>query len=204
MNSPKTARALPNFRIRQWLLVGALCGFGIWLAVNRKTAPPLEFDSVSMAGEKADYYLESFTLLSTSPDGTADYILKADTLIHLPLEALAKVSNPRLDVSGEGATDNHWKLSASSGELPDHGQIIDLIGEVELQQLVDDQTSVRLLTPQLRLDRQAMEFSSHSGVLVDSAGWQLRADNMTGLVNTGNLIFRDNSHVQYAPTKAQQ
>ncbi len=189
---------VPKFRLRQWLLVSALSAVGLWLVVSRSPSPSPEFESVSMASAQADYYLESLVLISTNAHGDLDYTLSADTLIHLPGEAKAIVSSPSLLVHSK---DSDWALSAQQGTLPDHGKVIDLTGDVQLEQLAGGQTPVRLSTPSLRLDRQRRLFSSDSGVAVEGPGWQLRADKMTGRVDSGKLIFRDNNHVQYAPPR---
>ena len=191
---------LPNFRLRQWLLVGALSIAGLWLAVSRTPVIQPEFESVSMAGAKADYYLESFTLMNTKSNGDTEYTLSAETLIHLPTEQLARVNAPFLTVNSNAVDKGDWELTATAGLLPDDGQTVDLLGDVQLQQRIDGQTPVRLSTPSLRLDRVQQQLSSESGVEVQGLGWQLQADKMTGEIETGKLIFRDNNHAQYTAT----
>ncbi len=191
---------LPNFRFRQWLLVALLCIALVLLLASKQTpSKKLEFESVSMVSAKADYYLESFTLMSAKPDGVADYTLSAETLIHLPTEELARVDNPSLRVNTRRNNNDSWQLNAATGLLPDHGQTIDLFGGVQLQQLTDGQTPLSLITPRLRLDRKNREINSVTGVNVTGLGWQLMADEMTGHIETGKLIFRENNHVQYSP-----
>ena len=194
---------LPNFHLRQWLLVVLLCAAGLWLAISRTTSTPPEFESVSMVSAKADYYLESFTLMSTKPNGDTDYTLTAETLIHLPTEELARVNSPSLIVNSNSPDASNWELTATTGLLPDDGQTIELLGGVQLLQLAGDQTPVRLTTPNLLLNRQQMLLSSDTGVSVDGPGWQLQADRMTGEIETGKLIFRDNSHAQYTTQKTK-
>ena len=194
---------LPNFHIRQWLLVVLLCAAGLWLAMSRTTQILPEFESVSMASAKADYYLESFTLMSTKPNGDADYTLTAETLIHHPNEELARVNSPSLIVNSNSPDASNWELTATSGLLPDDGQTIELMGGVQLLQLAEDQTPVRLTTPNLLLDRQQMLLSSDTGVNVEGPGWQLQADRMTGEIETGKLIFREHSHARYTTQQAK-
>lgn len=194
---------LPNFHLRQWLLVVLLCAAGLWLAISRTTNTPPEFESASMVSAKADYYLESFTLMSTKPNGDTDYTLTAETLIHLPTEELARVNSPSLIVNSNSPDASNWELTATTGLLPDDGQTIELLGGVQLLQLAGDQTPVRLTTPNLLLNRQQMLLSSDTGVSVDGPGWQLQADRMTGEIETGKLIFRDNSHAQYTTQKTK-
>lgn len=191
---------MPNFRIQQWVLVGLLCAAGLWMAISRNPVTLPEFESVSMATAKADYYLESFTLMNTKSNGDADYTLHAETLIHLPTEHLARVSSPFLTVNSNTAGKGHWELTASTGLLPDDGQTVTLQGNVQLQQQVDGQTPVRLTTPSLLLDRAQKQLSSDEGVKVQGQGWQLQADKMIGEIETGKLIFRDNNHAQYTAT----
>jgi len=193
---------LPNFRTRQWLLVAALCIAGLWLVVSRNPVVQPEFESVSMAGAKADYYLESFTLMNTNSNGDTDYTLKAETLIHLPTELLARVNAPFLTVNSNTTDKGIWELTAKTGLLPDNGLTVDLLGDVQLQQRIDGQTPVRLTTPSLRLDREQQQLTSDNGVEVQGLGWQLQADKMTGEIETGKLIFRDNNHAQYTTTPA--
>ncbi len=197
-SSDARPQLVPNFRFRQWLIVAGLCMAGLWLIVSRNPTAPPEFESVSMAGAKADYYLESFTLISTKANGEADYTLSADTLIHLPNDAQAIVTAPALEISSDKT---NWLLSADKGTLPDHGQTIALVGEVQLKQLDSGQSPVRLTTPNLLLDRRERLFSSDNGVDVEGPGWQLHADKMTGHVDSGKLIFRENNHVQYDPPR---
>lgn len=194
-------RFVPRFRLRQWVLVAVLCIGGLWLVVNRSPSKSLEFESVSMASAKADYYLESFTLLSTQPNGDADYTLSAETLIHLPSEELARLKTPSLTVNNENG---RWELIASTGELPDHGQSVKLAGGVQLQQLAPQQAPLRLTTPSLLLDRKHMQLHSNEGVQVEGSGWQLSSDKMTGLIESGKLIFRDNNHATYSAPTAQK
>ncbi|MGB0865435.1 MAG: LPS export ABC transporter periplasmic protein LptC [Granulosicoccaceae bacterium] len=188
---------MPNFGVRQWILVGLLCAAGLWLVISRHQISNPEFESVSMVSAKADYYLEAFTLVSTKPNGDAEFTLKAETLIHLPTEALARVTNPILTVNSDERKKTDWELTAASGLLPDDGQSVSLINGVQLMQLTQGQTPVRLITPNLLLDRRQMLLSSDTGVSVKGPGWQLQADKMTGEIETGKLTFRDNSHAQY-------
>lgn len=188
---------LPNFGPPQWLMVGLLCAAGLWLAMGRDGGEDPELDSISMAGARADYYLESFTLLSTQPNGDADFRLAAETLIHLPNEKVARVQNPRLHVSGRDDPGTDWELTAATGLLPDDGQSVSLINGVQLLQRSEAQSPVRLSTPNLLLDRQEMRLSSDTGVRVEGQGWQLQADTMSADVDTGTLTFKGNSHAQY-------
>lgn len=193
---------MPQFRISQWLLLGLLCIIGLWLAMNRTPVVQPEFESISMASTQADYYLESFTLMSTQSNGHSEYTLSAESLIHLPAIAMARVSSPSLTVSGHSADNSRWELTADTGLLPDDQQTVVLLGKVQLQQRIGDQTPVRLSTPRLQLEPSKMLLSSDAGVHVQGPGWQLQADKMSGEIETGKLIFRDNNHVQY--TSIQQ
>jgi LPS export ABC transporter protein LptC len=144
-----------------------------------------------------DVFIRNFTITAMDENGQPAYILKANKLEHYNDSEYAVIDEPVIQLTqGE----QHWLISARTGEIDDTNQRIMLLGEVVLQQQ-DEQQPIRLETEQLEIDTRQQIVKSTQTVNIIQQKYNLQSVGMILNNASGQLELLDGVKGSYVQTK---
>jgi len=144
-----------------------------------------------------DVFIQDFTLTAMSEDGNPSYILKAERLEHYNDNNYAIVSKPDIELKqGE----QHWLITADSGEIDDEKQSIMLRGNVVLQQQGKPQP-IQLKTEQLEIDTRQQTAKSMQTVSIIQQKFNLQSKGMILNNASGQLELLNSVKGRYVQAK---
>ncbi len=163
---------------RNWIIgtVLLLLGSASWW-LSRSSEPPEP--PVQESSQTADYYLEGFTALRLSPQGTPSQKLSALKLAHYPADDSTALTKPRLTLYDEQRPP--WRVKAESGWVSGDGEVILLQGEVRIDRTASPETwPVHITTRDLRIQPADNYAETDADVVVRSNRNRLSATGMQG------------------------
>lgn len=128
------------------LFVIMLTAFGNWLL---KSIEITTHHQEKALRHDPDYYLDQFTGKVFNADGSLHYKLDADHMKHYPDDNSVHVTMPVLQLFREPHPP--WILTADEGLVLNDGDLIHLNGAVDITQPGTSQTTMKLVTRDLRL-----------------------------------------------------
>lgn len=114
-------------RLFTLIVAGLLIGVA-WLIADRPDRQPPLPDPEIPTRERADYFIEGFTIHAADKTGHWQYRLSADDLYHFPDRGIWSFSHPEMEMFAE--TGANWYGSAPQGSAWDDGQRVLLHDEV--------------------------------------------------------------------------
>ncbi|MCW8923366.1 MAG: LPS export ABC transporter periplasmic protein LptC [Gammaproteobacteria bacterium] len=140
-----------------------------------------------------DIFMRDFTITAMNKDGLPAYIVKAKLLEHYNDNDFASLSDPVLELK-QG--DQHWLISAETGEIDDDNQRIMLRNRVVLQQQ-DTAQPIRLETEQLEIDTHQQIAKSTQTVSIIQQEFNLQSEGMILDNASGQLELLNNVEGRY-------
>ncbi|OED40660.1 LPS export ABC transporter periplasmic protein LptC [Chromatiales bacterium (ex Bugula neritina AB1)] len=166
-----------------------------WLEDGRTSIDPAE-NTVAMAKNQTDYYLEDFNIVNVDNHQGHVYELHGKTLSHYYNGGNSTVEQPIVRVYG--AQQQHWQGSADSGEITADFSTLKLTGNVDLyRDRVSDQAPIQLETESITINNADNTMHTSDTVLIKSENWSFRANRMQADVNSGKLAFDTGVEADY-------
>ena len=152
------------------IIIAALMFWGSQAWENKKASTSLETSDPHYV----DIFIRDFTITSMNEDGQPAYILKARLFEHYNDNSYAIIDEPVIELK-QG--DQHWLISARTGEIDDNNQRITLRGNVVLLQQ-DKPQPIRLETEQLEIDTRQQIAKSTQTVSIIQQEFNLQSEGM--------------------------
>ena len=174
------------------LVVGAaLAGWALW---THRTPPA----RVATAGDRPDYRLDDFELVSLDADGRESFTLRAPTLARRPGDRTMSLTTPVFYVpNGEG---KYWEIRSRSGWVSADQTEIRLQGEVKANGPDDAVRPVTMNSDHLSIFPRQNRASTDAVVTIVQPGSILRGRGFTVSTLTKRYVFRSEVQSTHAPS----
>ncbi|HBR95961.1 MAG TPA: LPS export ABC transporter periplasmic protein LptC [Gammaproteobacteria bacterium] len=174
------------------LLVVAITSF-IWL--DQPDSVSLG-NAVNMADLKADYYLEGFETVRYGADGTPEYHLTGDTLLHYPANQTSEIIRPRLSL--QRPLEPAWTVASASGWLQEQSESFRLEGDVEITRSpFEDQPEIQILTSEVLVHPAQRRLETDSAIEIRSRDWHVSSTGLKSNLADGKLSLLSNVRARY-------
>ncbi|HEX5314816.1 MAG TPA: LPS export ABC transporter periplasmic protein LptC [Gammaproteobacteria bacterium] len=172
-----------------------VAGFTSWLIIanHASVAPPAP---APVSDRSPDYTLRDAVVTRYDPKGARRYVLRAQSIAHLPASGASVFGQPRLDyVAGPG---NAWRVTAERGRLGSDNHLLLLRGKVYGRQLQGD-NPLRITTAaaMVQLDRRIVR--SRSPVRLWREGFQTDGIGLDADLTSGVVKLLAEVRSRYAP-----
>lgn len=162
--------------LRLSLLLG-LVGSSWWL-LNLATGPAEE--AAARAERAPDAYLKDFELVEMDEQGRPRQKISGARMDHFADTRTSEVVRPRVDLYSQNDRPA-WQIDAEGGIMPDHADVVTLIGKVQARTADGENRETVIDTADVEIDTQANTARSDAAVKITSAmgvtdGVGLRAD----------------------------
>ncbi len=174
------------------LVIGAaLAGWALWT----HRMPP---STVAAAGDRPDYRLDDFELVSLDAAGRESFTLRAPTLVRSPGDRTMSLTTPVFFVpNGEG---KHWEIRSRSGWVSADQTEIRLQGEVKANGPDDDVRPVTMNTDHLSVYPRQNRASTDAVVTIVQPGSILRGRGFAVSTLTKRYVLRSEVQSTHAPS----
>lgn len=130
-----------------------------------------------------DMFINDFRFTALNKKGEPSYTLRARRLEHYNDSDFAVINEPVIEIE---QNNQHWLISAKTGEIDDDRQKIILRNDVVLQQQ-DTQHPIRLETRQMEIDTHKQTAKSSDTVHIFQRDFNLKSKGMILNNATGEL-----------------
>ncbi len=170
--------------------------------------PTAQNDTIEMAENQSDYYLEDFEIInisnhSNSTNGNANgrYLkLTGKSLSHHYLEGYSGIEQPSVQLRTKG--DELWEANAQSGRVSAEFDVLNLQGQVELtHNRTQGKPPIAVDTDSITIDNTARVIDTKDTVKVKGGNWNYKANGMRAEIDTGVLSFTSGVEAQFAIPK---
>ena len=175
------------------IIIAALIFWGSQTWEDTKAIKDLE----STDPHYVDVFIRDFTITAMNEDGQPAYILKAKLFEHYNDSSYAVISEPVINLK-QG--NQHWLISAKTGEIDDDNQRIILRDSVVLQQQNTSQP-IRLETEQLEIDTHQQIAKSTQTVSIIQQEFNLQSEGMILNNASGQLELLNSVEGSYVQTQ---
>lgn len=166
------------------IVIAALLFWGSQAWENKKAIIDIEASDPHYI----DVFINDFTITAMNGEGLPAYTLKAKRLEHYNDSDFAIIKEPVIELK---QNNQHWLISAKTGEINDNEQQIILKDNVVLLQQ-NKQQPIRMETEQLEIDTQQQIAKSTKTVRVIQQEFNLQSVGMT-LNNVSGQLELHNS-----------
>ncbi len=176
---------------------------------DRNVETLIEADTIEMAENQSDYYLEDFEIINiTNPERNNDskngrYMrMVGKSLSHHYLEGYSSIEQPGVQLR----TDNNeeWQANALNGQVSANFDVLNLQGEVELTHNRSlGKPPISVDTNSITIDSTARVISTDDTVEVNGSGWNYKANSMRAEIDNGVLSFTSGVEARFANPKNQ-
>ena len=181
-----------------------------WQWIDDRNVETLtEADTIEMAENQSDYYLEDFEIVNiTNPAGNSDseqgrYLrMVGKSLSHHYLEGYSGIEKPSVLLR----TDNNeeWQADALNGRVSANFDVLNLQGQVELtHNRITGQPAISVDTNSITIDTTTRVISTEDTVEVYGSGWNYQANSMRADIDNGVLSFNSGVEARFASPKKQ-
>jgi len=180
------------------LWIFALLVFAVWSwhwLDNNDPAVVGEPESLDMAREQTDFYLESFNIVNVDSTRGQTYQLRGDSLAHSQVRGDSTIQTPRVTVFSEQTQDT-WQGTAKVATVSADFSTLTLYGDVGMSRIGTSQP-LSINTEVLIIDINNDEMQTDSTVVFTSEQWSVKANKMNANVASGLLNFDDQIEVHY-------
>lgn len=182
------------------LVLGSLLLVALFSLQYRQEPSSTTDTVIEMVERKSDYYLSDFDIDTFNGDGSLKHRLSGDSLTHYPNDDTAEIEVLRLQLKRPQKAD--WDVRSDRGWLTAGATRVDLLGEVVMRRKeIPGTAAMRIDSRDMQLDTEASTITTDSGVVIASANWTARGDQMRGNTATGDLTLINNVVVTYAPVR---
>lgn len=165
-----------------------------WLLLKRPPADDSAGDQQSATG----YYLRGAVIEGTDLDGSRLYTLTAGTIRQQPVGNSVTLQD--VDLEFAGGDEQPWRLTADSGSIPAAGDLIELFGNVQLEETLfigPEKTIVR--TPELAVDLRAKLATTDAEVRIERGNYLLEAVGLRADLKDRKLSLQSKVHGNFLP-----
>lgn len=174
------------------VIIAVLIFWGSQLWEKQKVISSLE----SSDPHYIDVFINDFTITAMNEAGKPSYTLRARRMEHYNDNQYARLDQPFIELIQK---DQHWLISASSGEIDDDSQLITLRDEVVLQQQ-DRPDPIRLETQHLEIDTHEQLVKSTETVSIIQKEFNLKSKGIILNNATGQLELLREVEGSYVPS----
>ncbi len=182
-----------NNRYIRWLLL-ALCAVAVlwlWQQQFKKAMPAQAVESPGV-----DYSLSDIRLRQHADDGSARFIIAANSIEHLPVKSVYELNALKLDWLPE--TSSHWKVDAKSGVMNEARDDLQLQnGIIAIHEA--DNGDVQVNTDSLRVLPNQQQAETESPVTIVFALGEAAADGALIDIERSTVELRRNVKARYYP-----
>lgn len=165
------------------LLLVVIIGSG-WFLDGRHAG--LQELSVSHTGP--DSFVSGMHLDFMDSSGQLRYRVTAESMVHYPSSAQLELQRPLIDLQQRNG--NHWRISAETGETTDAGDLINLLGEVDIRRSgVSGPLQVR--TRDLLVKPEQAYATTDSAATITAPGHRVDSVGLEADLNSGTLELRN-------------
>ena len=169
-----------------------------WLDEDTNTATTAD-DTIQMAQNETDYYLEGFNITNVNNDKGQVYELSGRTLSHYFEKGNSKIEYPIVRVFSN--KNDFWTGQANTGNLSTDFSVLELSGDVDLAHHRENaRPKVSIQTQKLTIDTNTREMTANQAVEISSDSWSFKANQMRADVDNGRLLFNSGVEADYAVT----
>lgn len=159
--------------------------------MDQRGAPPLDLEPPTV-DRAPDFYMEGAEVRQFRPDGTLEYLLGSTDVRHFQQQAMTRLAAP--DLTLLHPTRPPWQASAESGVLrrPPQGadeEVVELHGQVRLEQTRADGDFVRLETSRLDVFPRRQYAQTDRDVMIESLAGRTTAAGLEGDLQLGLLTL---------------
>lgn len=183
---------------KRYLALGflLLIGFGL-TEVDRYTRKQPQ-QANAPQDQEPDYYGEQLINRQFNAQGELTQTFTAQRMNHLPGSKLSEFEQPLIHASGEN--EQPWTVSARQAQMPDGGNVMIFIDDVEIRPLnAEPDQDVLIETQWLRYDSRKEFAETEQPVTVTSLTTQLSATGMRLDLRNQQLTFKQQVNTRYAP-----
>lgn len=145
------------------------------------------------------YFFEDFTMRVMNEHGRPAYVLTGAQLLSYRDDHVdAQIESPRLAIDAVAQPD--WDVTARTGSLVAGGDLLQLRGDVVLQQVGADLVEpLRIETQTLDLDTVARIATTPAEVHISAPQWRVRSLGMQARIDEGLVDLLAAVHGRYMP-----
>ena len=144
-------------------------------------------DTIDMTQTRADYYLEEFETRKLNADGTPEYIVNGESLIHYPAEDVSEITWPNLTLHRGDTT---WKVVSPKGRLTTQPDIFTLEGAVTMQRMATpEREAIVIRTSDLKVYTAENRVETDQPIEMKSPSWTLKSKGLESQIDAGRLTL---------------
>ena len=163
--------------------------------LNWHTSAP---ETIAMAEQRADYYLEQFSINTYDPSGTRVQRLSGKHLTHFAHNNTAEINALYLTTHGD---EPHWIIRAESGTIFEDDEQIVLNDAVTLQRKPSPlKESILIKGRDMLLDNRSQNISSEDHTTITADSWQAAGTGLLANTQSGDFSFQANTVMTYETT----
>lgn len=154
-------------------------------------------ETIQMAQNKTDYYLEDFNITNVSNDKGQVYKLSGTTLSHYSEKGNSIIESPSVQVYSN--EQDYWTGHADAGNLSADFSVLVLQGNVDLSHHTNSQQpKIELDAQSITIDTSKRQMTSDQPVQITAENWSFTANQMSTDVDNGMLSFESGVEANYA------
>lgn len=153
-------------------------------------------NTVQMAQNATDYYLEGFEITNVNNNKGRVYRLSGDTLSHYYESGNSVIEQPSVQVFSSDT--NYWTGNAQTGNLSADFNVLTLKQDVSLaHHRQDKQPPLNISAQSVTINTAKRQINSDQPVQISSAKWTFKANRMLTDVDNGLLSFDSGVEASY-------
>lgn len=156
--------------------------------------------TINMQATQSDYYLEDFVTKKFGADGSLEYQISGNTLLHYPEDDRSEINQPDVTLHRPPVV---WNVISDKGVLVQNPETFTLQGDVRVQRTSADQAPVQILTSDLSINTEGNSLSTTSLVKIEAKTWQLEALGLETSIDSGKLNLLSNVKGHYESIQSE-
>lgn len=187
---------LHNKSLRLWvLLLTLVASAALSLLLHRRTDLTDNLQKAQRGQQVADFIIHTFQGFTYDQNGVLQYEMRAQTLTQLP-DDLTQLEKPIITTREQGA--DVWRISADSGQIDKHQQLITLQHNVILTQ-TDNSNPPTLSTEHLQIFPERDLVTTDHQVQITQASGKIQSTGMSGKIHSREVILERDVSGHYDP-----
>lgn len=187
-------RTLANTLLIFTLLVFAVLS---WQWLDEDTVAGVdEQNTIQMAKNETDYYLQGFRITNVNNTKGQVYELSGNTLSHYFESGRSLIEEPSVQIYSND--NDYWTGRARAGNLSADFSVLELTGSVDLAHHRNSDTpEIMIGAESITIDTMKRQIASAQPVKITAAKWTVTANRMRTDVDNGMLSFDSGVEAHY-------
>lgn len=171
-----------------------------WTADREPATGDVE-NTIEMATNETDYFLEDFHIVRVEGKKTQVFELRGGKLSHFINTGHSTIDKPNVVVNAENEV--YWRGVADTGTLSADFSVLDLNGNVDLKHRAGtDVEPIAVSTQAITINTRSRTLDTTKPVTVVATDWAFSATGMSADTNAGKLLFHSAVQAKFGTASA--